>query len=141
MNLATSLPKLLFPDRLNPVVLKELGSFEGDVVELQQYASKLPSWLITRTSQGQEDQFRLRFFVVTADGNVTYYFRQETYTAGKPPMGSINANECFLNRESKLEFSLTALDGSRRMWIRCMSEPLLLQFMTACSKVGATTGE
>ena len=70
------------------------------------------------------------------------YFGKETqYTANKPPLGHFDVRDCHLKRESKLEFSLTAKDHSRRVYIRAFSENLTLSFMTACSKVGAVVHE
>jgi hypothetical protein len=109
-------------------------------VELEGYASKLPTWQ-TGSSEGKEDQFRLRYFVITSDGLVSYYKSRNFYQASRAARGQFNVKDCILRRESKLEFSITTTDWSRRLYIRAMSEPLLLTYMTAISKAGGVATE
>ena len=71
LRISTSMSFQVYTDTLNPVAIREAGLQQpggGNAIELQMYASKLPTWQ-TADSTGIEDQFRLRFFVVTADGS------------------------------------------------------------------------
>ena len=110
------------------------GNRSDAPTELKGYLCKLPTWQRAPTSNGIENQYKLRFFVV-AGGVISYYSDRLSYEYQSKAGGAISLKGAVVKRESKLEFSVNTY--SQRLFLRAMSEAIALNWLATLVRNGA----
>lgn len=82
---------------------------------------KLPTWA-KGDPKFMESQFKLRFFVLTANNTLSYYTNEKSYQEGKAALGSVEIGSKVIVYERINKVDLVLVTENRRLWLRNFSE-------------------